>query len=160
MRRIVFLVADTVNVLAATCALILALLGTADVIGTFFFNAPISGTVEYSGMLLACLFFLGMSATVRGRNEISVDVLLNALPDSARRVVGGVNRIASVFFLGVLSYATWGLTIHSYERATVATGAQGFRLWPFEAIAATGASIAFLCLIARLFQRDTGEEET
>ena len=73
---------------------------------------------------------------------------------------GGVNRVASVFFLGVLSYATWDLTIHSYERATVATGARGFRLWPFEAIAATGASIAFLCLIARLFQRDTGEEET
>jgi len=159
MKRVVFRLADTANMLAAACALILAALGTADVIGNFAFNAPILGTKEYSSVILACLFFLGMAAAVRGETEISVDVVLNALPGRTRRIVEAFNRLATTFFFGVLTYLAWKLVLHSYAKGTFTAGSEGFRLWPFEAIAAVGATIAFLCLIVSLLPRGRGEGE-
>lgn len=151
MVQLIHRLADGASLVAALCAMALATLGTADVIGTFFLNSPISGTVEYSSVLLACMFFLGMSAAVRGRDEISVDILLNALSERPRRIVELFNRLASLIFFGVLAYVTWGLTVHSYEKGVVTTGASGFRIWPFEAAAAIGVSVALFCMIVKMF---------
>lgn len=159
MKRVVFLLADVANMLAAACALILATLGTADVIGNFVFNSPILGTKEYSSVILACLFFLGMAAAVRGDTEISVDVVLNALPSKPRMVVEIFNRLATTFFFGVLTFLSWRLTLHSYQKATFTGGSNGFRLWPFEAAAAVGVTIALLCMIAALLTGGRGEKK-
>lgn len=159
MKRVVFRLADVANMLAAVCALILAILGTADVIGNFVLNSPILGTKEYSSVILACLFFLGMTAAVRGKTEISVDVIVNALPARPRRFVLFFNWLATTFFFGILTFLSWRLTLHSYQKGTFTSGSEGFRLWPFEAAAAVGVTIAFLCLIVALPAGSPSEEK-
>src|SRR5210317_2104758 len=90
MKLLEFL-ADKAGFLAAIAALALALLGTTDVLSLMLFNKPFVGMVEYSSMLLVCVLFLGMAGAVRDGDNISVDILLNALGPRARRVVERFN---------------------------------------------------------------------
>ena len=142
-------ISDKAGVLAALAALALATLGTLDVLGMALLNAPISGTVEVSSMLLVCVFFLGMADSVRSGDNISVDLLLNALSGRKRRVLEVINMAFTFVFLAALTYLSWRLALESLGKGDVMSGAMAFRLWPFKMLAALGATLATVALLVR-----------
>ena len=149
MKLLEFL-ADKAGFLAAIAALALALLGTTDVLTLMLFNKPIVGMVEYSSMLLVCVLFLGMAGAVRDGDNISVDILLNALGPRARRAVERFNGFCTLVFFAMLTYLSWKLALHSIDTGNVMSGAVNFKLWPFKLIAALGATLALIALVVQL----------
>ena len=150
MKLLEFL-ADKAGFLAAIAALALALLGTTDVLSLMLFNKPLVGMVEYSSMLLVCVLFLGMAGAVRDGDNISVDILLNALGPRARRAVEWFNGLCTLVFFVMLTYLSWKLALHSIDTGNVMSGAVNFKLWPFKLIAALGATLALIALVVQLF---------
>ena len=88
--------------LAAIILFILMLLGTADVIGRYFFAAPIPGASELIELLMAALVFAVFPVVTAERQHIMVD-FFNGSPQTARikAVIGGVVVAAC---LGLLAY--------------------------------------------------------
>ncbi len=156
--RILDFLADNAGFLAALAALALALIGTADVLSMLFLNAPIVGTVEFSSVLLVCVLFLGMAEAVKGGDNISVDILLNALPPRWRQRVTLFNGFCTLVFFAMLTYLSWKLALHSLDKGDVMGGAINFKLWPFKLVAACGASLALIALIARLLPPSSNHE--
>lgn len=144
-------------VLASIAAIILALLGTLDVIMITFFNSPIVGVVEFSSMLLVCVLFLGMAEGVRGGENVSVDILVNALKGRARRALVTFNRVCTLLFFLLLAYLGWKLALDSFAKGDVMAGAINFKLWPFKLLAALGATLALIAVLARLLTRNSSE---
>jgi TRAP-type C4-dicarboxylate transport system permease small subunit len=149
MKLLEFL-ADMAGFLAALAAVALALLGTADVLSMMLLNRPIVGTVEFSSVLLVCVLFLGIAGAVRDGDNISVDILLNALGPRARRAVERFNGFCTLVFFVMLTYLSWKLALHSLDKGDVMSGAVNFHLWPFKLIAALGATLALIALVVQL----------
>jgi TRAP-type C4-dicarboxylate transport system permease small subunit len=135
-------------VLAAAAAAILVLMMTltfCDVVGRYFFNAPVFFTIELTQLFMGLIVFLGLALTTLRRGHVTVDVIVAVLPPAAQRVA---EMIASVCMLGVLGLLTWLLI----DRAATNI-ADGLRtqllylpVFPFALAMAVGAGAA--CLIA------------
>lgn len=154
--KILAMIGNQAGILAGVAVLFLAVLGAADVVLITFFNAPITGTVEISRVLLVSILFLGMADAVREGDNISVDVLLNALGPGARRWVERFNRLVTVIFFAVLTYLSWKLALKSWNQGDIMAGAINFRLWPIKTLAAFGATLALLAQVSRLFMGEPG----
>ena len=63
----------------------LMFLTAADVIGRFFFNKPITGTYELTGLLLAVMIFFSLGAGQLQRNHIEIDFLQNGCPKETNK---------------------------------------------------------------------------
>ena len=157
MKLLDFL-SDKAGFFAALAAVALALLGNADALSLYFLNKSIVGTVEFSKVLLVCVLFLGMAESVRAGGNISVDILRNALGPKGRRLLDMLNGLCTLVFFAMLTYLGWKLALNSFEKGDVMAGAINFKLWPFKVIAALGANLALVAVIARLLssQRDEG----
>lgn len=95
-------------VLAAGAVLFgLMLLTTVDVVGRYFFNAPVQGSAEATEILLAVIVFAGIpAAAVRGEH-IRIDILEHLLGERARRVQTIVGDLFAAFVMGVMAWRLW-----------------------------------------------------
>jgi TRAP-type C4-dicarboxylate transport system permease small subunit len=77
--------------LAALILFVLMVLGTADVVGRYFFSAPIRGASELIELLMAALVFAAFPVVTVERAHITVDLFrASARLQSLKRRVGGV----------------------------------------------------------------------
>lgn len=150
MKRLLDTLAGAASILGALAALCIAILGTADVLMTQLFNRPITGTVEFSSMLLVGVLFLGMAGAVRKDDNISVDLLVNALPPRGRFTLNVINRFMSLVYFGILTYLCWRLALDSMAKSDIMAGAIHFKVWPYKLLAALGALLATLTLAAKI----------
>ncbi len=144
--------AEKSGTLSAICALIMAGLGTLDVVAMSVFNSPITGTIEFSSMLLVSCLFLAMPMAAKDDDNISVDLLINAVPASFRRLLSAFNNICTIGFFSILTFLSWKLALKGWDKGDVMTGAINFQLWPFKMLAAVGATLALMTLCARLIR--------
>jgi TRAP-type C4-dicarboxylate transport system permease small subunit len=91
-----------------------------------------------------------MAGAVRDGDNISVDILLNALGPRARRAVERFNGFCTLVFFAMLTYLSLKLALHSIDTGNVMSGAVNFKLWPFKLIAALGATLALIALVVQL----------
>ena len=85
----------------------LMLLTTADVVGRYFFNLPILGTVELTQQMLAAVVFLSLPVACWREEHVSVDLL-----DAMRQMI--VNLIIAVA-LWVIATRVWALGVRAFE---------------------------------------------
>lgn len=67
--------------------LVMLLLGTADVIGRYVFNNPISGTAEIFEILLPGIVLLSWAYIQREKSHITVDIIFNRFPPRFKAIV-------------------------------------------------------------------------
>lgn len=119
-------------------------LGAADVIGRYLFNAPIIGTMERGQVLLALMVFLGWGYTQIKRGHVNVELFISKFPP---RVRAGTNFATTLLMLVFFALVVWQSTIMALE--THKTGEVIYVIhWPmapFQLFVPIGG--VFLCLI-------------
>jgi TRAP-type C4-dicarboxylate transport system permease small subunit len=98
----------------------MAAVTVADVAGRYLLNAPLPGSYELIGLLLAVTVFAGLPLATLRREHVVVDVLDHLLP---RWLVAAQSRLTSLFAaaaLGALAWQLWerGLRLASENAAT------------------------------------------
>ncbi len=66
---------------------VMLLVSTADVLGRYFFNSPLSGSQEVSEILLPGVVLLGWAYAQRFKAHVSVDILFNRFPPRSKAIV-------------------------------------------------------------------------
>jgi TRAP-type C4-dicarboxylate transport system permease small subunit len=66
---------------------VMLLVSTADVLGRYFFNRPLSGSQEVSEILLPGVVLLGWAYAQRFKVHVSIDILFNRFPPRSRAIV-------------------------------------------------------------------------
>lgn len=142
-------VSKVMNVIGICSLGVLMLLITSDVIGRFFFNKPISGTVDIAqySMIIAVYFSVAYCAVAKG--HVSVDMLVSKLPGRLQDIIGvftGLASMALFFFVG------WGAVeqlMRSISRNET-SWTVNIPTWPFRLALLAGILMLFLVLLIEI----------
>lgn len=135
------LLQNTLGVGAALLLFCLILVTCVDVVGRYFFSAPLSGAFEMTELLLAALVFMALPLTTERKEHIEVDLLGMALGPQSQRLLSAFGGLFSAALLATLA---WRLASHAYASAEdeAVTNALAIPLAPFGYLA------AFSCLVS------------
>ncbi len=78
-----------------------------DVIGRYLLNAPLPGSYELVGLLLAITVFAALPLATLGREHVVVDVLDHLLPPRLVALQRAVTEAAAGAVLAVLAWQLW-----------------------------------------------------
>ncbi len=119
----------------------LVLITCVDVVGRYFFSAPLTGAFELTEILLAALVFMALPLTTERREHVEVDLLTAFLGRGADRLL---SAFAGLFSAALLATFAWRLASHALKAASdgAVTNSLAIPLAPFGFLA------AFSCLVS------------
>jgi len=129
---------------SAACLVALMLLTFGDVIGRYFFNAPITFTVELTELVMGLVILLGLGLTTLKEGHITVDIITRILPLPVQFALAAFSRLCVVGFLAVVTWQLYLQSVQVYADGLY-TQILGMPVYPFAAIMTVAA--AFGCLI-------------
>ncbi|MFC1883256.1 TRAP transporter small permease [Thermodesulfobacteriota bacterium] len=88
----------------------MTVLTTADVVGRYFFNSPITGALEVTEFMVLILIFSFLAYTQSQKTHVSVDLLVAIFPEKIKKYIKIFNHLVC---LGLMSLITW----MGYQRA-------------------------------------------
>jgi TRAP-type transport system small permease protein len=148
LDRILYSVSRGLAVIGAVALVIMMLVTVVDVCGRYFFNKPVVGGWELTGLLLVWAAMFGIAYCQIEKSHIRVSFLLERFPrrmqniiDSLAYLIGGVG-----FFL--ISWQSFVST-----KGLILAGDGGLSstmhivLWPFRGALAVGAAMAAIILL-------------
>ena len=98
--------------IASLSLVAMMLITVVDVVGRYFFNAPLSGSGEATELLLAVTVFAGISLAAASGEHIRIDLLEHVLSSRVQRWQHLVGAVASA---GVLAFLAWRLWLRGAE---------------------------------------------
>lgn len=131
---------------------IMAVISTVDVLGTAFFNKPVTGAFEMAGEALAVVVFLGLLQTQILRAHITVDLLTERLRGIPSRVLDVLATLAMTLAIGMIALQTWPQMMESWRIGELAPGAFSFPVYPIKTLVCLGATGAFLVAALQTLQ--------
>ncbi len=127
--------------------LLLAVLGTTDVVWTYLFNRPIPAATEFAAAILPATITLALAWSQRQRAHIDVDIVVAKLSSSWQNLSEVLSILAGLAFFLLLLYGAVELALESWSISETAVAAVQFPVWPMKAAFAAGAAIGALeCL--------------
>ena len=97
---------------AGLCLLGLMLITFTDVVGRYFFNAPLVFTVEIVELGMGLMLFFGLAITTLNRGHISVDLITGFLPLRARVMLASFSALIAVGFFGLIAWRLWDRAVN------------------------------------------------
>lgn len=130
---------------------LLMFLTTFDVVGRYFFNKPITGTYELTGLALALMIFFSLGSGQLSKDHIEIDFLTNMMPEKVQQ---GLKAVASLVLFTLMALTTWQL--YEYMMRTLQggelSGDLGLPLYIFIALTAVGGLAFTLTYLLDAFQ--------
>ena len=118
-------------------------LGAADVLGRYFFNRPIRGTLELSSVMMGAIVFLCWGLIQRNNGHVKVELLVAHYPDRQRTIVDFCTHLMSLVLFAMCTWQSIQIAITAYQESRVLP-TLGIPTAAFYALVPIGA--AFLCL--------------
>ena len=142
--------------LGATVLFLMMLLTTWDVASRYLFNSPVLGALEITEFLVVTVVFSFLGLTQQEKAHVSVDLVVGNLPARCRRVIGFINRLASLAVLGLITWMTLERAIELMHLEEY-SGTLHIPVAPFVFLVALGCGAMCLELARQMFK--SGREE-
>lgn len=145
------------NAIAGIVLMILMILSFCDVAMRTFFNQPIQGTYEVSGLLCVLIIGLALGSTQLAKSHIRVDILLLFMPEKGRNRLEFIIDLLCFIMSLIIGWQSW---LYASSLAAVGEGSQTQKipLAPFEYVVAIGFFVLALVLLYNLIMRAKGRE--
>jgi TRAP-type C4-dicarboxylate transport system permease small subunit len=123
----------------------------------YVFNWSIPDSYDLGRNLLGILIFWGIAVTGYRGEHITVDLLWNAAPAPARRLLARFDDAVLAFAMAALA---WTMAMKTLDTKTSGEASYDLNLplWPFQAVAWLGFASGFLLALVRLFQPTQGRK--
>lgn len=148
-KTLTFITEGTVSI-AAVVALLVALVGTIDVLTTRVFSQAIPGAFELSEAGLVLMVFLGLAIVTKEGGHIKVDILVNRMNKRWQSICGVFGLLLTTGFLGLMTRQMWSLALKSWNINEMATGLLPFPIYPVKIAALLGLATATIEAFRRL----------
>ncbi len=104
--RVLSFLSSSASAIGALCVVLMMLHVTADVLGRFLFNAPLTGTIVIvAHFYMVILVFIALGVAEEKRAHISVEIVSDLLPRPAQ---SGLSVIAGALTVAVISLVMIG----------------------------------------------------
>ena len=145
--------------LIGVCAIpLIAIVVTADVIGRYFFNHPISGALDLSELLLVVVVCSALAYTAAVRGHMSVDVVTSRLSPRMQALLSVLTGLTGLPVLWLLTYYAAREGINTYSSG-LETSILHMPIYPFKFVVAIGffaLSLELTCQWLRSIERLLG----
>lgn len=139
------------TVIAAISLFAIMALVVADVFMRYVLNSPFSFTYDLIGLyLLASVFFLTLSDTLRVHAHVGVDILLTRFSPAGRRLSEIVAALTGLFVFVLISKVGFDRALENYEQHDVLSGAIAWPTWISAALVPFGCGVLVLRLLLQL----------
>jgi TRAP-type C4-dicarboxylate transport system permease small subunit len=138
--------------LAGTALVLMAIIGTADVVGSQFLGLPVPGTVEIGSSLMVLGIALGLPMAQYDRRHVRVEIIVDRLPRPIRRVLDIVAQLCLALMLAGIAWMGWRMFLNSIATKEFAQGLIEIALWPARLALALGATLAVVQTIVLLLR--------
>jgi TRAP-type C4-dicarboxylate transport system permease small subunit len=140
---------NTLCYIAVAMLAMLMLLGASDVIGRYFFNKPIKGTLEISEILLAGIVLFGLAYTSSIGRHVRIDTFVLLLSPRLQAIVGCAISFLSLIIFFLIGWQGAELALQSWERRRT-TDVFIVPIAPFQFFVSIGAFAVCLELILQI----------
>lgn len=103
------------HVLAAIWLCIIAVTIVVDVVGRFFFNAPLTGTAEIVANSIVAIAFLQIPFAIRTYGMLRTTVVMERLGAGGRRIFNVVTYLVGVAVFATIAWASWDSMIFAWS---------------------------------------------
>jgi TRAP-type C4-dicarboxylate transport system permease small subunit len=95
------------NYISVIIIFLTALWITADVVGRYFFNSPIPGTVELVETGILGIFFFGITYTLQQGRHVRTDVLVRHFPPAVVNLCSALGCLIGAFIFAIVCQFGW-----------------------------------------------------
>jgi TRAP-type C4-dicarboxylate transport system permease small subunit len=142
--KIIRIVSRLLGYIAAVILGFMMILTVVDVFFRYVLNAPLTGAIEMSELLMVVLVFPALGWIAIERSHIRVDLLVSTWP---KRVQFIVEIITLLLALGTYAYITWQSILESME-ANMATSLLSIPEAPFHWVMTAGFFMLCLAIVS------------
>lgn len=146
--------------LAGSALILMALIGTADVIGSQFFGRPVPGTVEIGASLMVAGIALGLPMAQYSRRHIRVEIIVDRLPPRLRAALDIVAQLCLALMLAGIAWMAWRMLLTSIATKEFSQGLIEIAMWPARLALALGATLAVVQTIVLVLRPEHAEAAT
>ncbi len=138
------------TIIGSSLLFLMMLVRVVDVVGRYFFQSPLHGADEATGLLFLCVIACAFSYTQKEHKHIRVEVFTEHFSGKVRKVLDVVNNLISVT---IFSLVTWQLSeaarkfILNLQGGSPITEDLLLPLFPFYILLAFGFAIYTLLLL-------------
>lgn len=130
--------------IATVCLVMMAILGTADVLTLNLFGIPIPSATEMISAMMPIAIMMAMSYTQITRSHVKVDLFNKHFSPIALKTINALSLLAGLLVFGLMSWGAWQLAFNSYAVDERAVAALRFPIWPIKIIFSFGITICAL----------------
>ncbi len=156
--RVLSALAKLSSLIGTICVILMMLHVTADVVGRYFFNAPLPGTiVVVANYYMIVLVFIAIGVAEEKRAHISVEFVTDLMPERVQTgfsVFSGVMTVAVITVLMIAGYTE--ATKKTDIGATMEQGSQMIEIWQSYWAIPVGAGLMVLIAAYRVITTVTG----
>lgn len=117
------------SIISAISLLAMTLITAVDVFGRWLFAKPLFGAYELVGTLLVIAGPFSMAVTQIGKRHISINLVVDLLPQGLKKVLYSVGLLADLFIFGMITIGLGVLFFIYWQRGLAAVSPElGFRL--------------------------------
>ncbi len=142
--------------IAAVFIALMAIVGTADIIGTSALGHPVPSALEVSEVALVIVVFTGLAAAQMKGSHITVDILSGRFRGLLKTLSQAASLIAAIAFFGTIAWFGWLEALHSWDINEYASGGTPIPIFPGKFLLAFGCTIATLESLRQLLRTLTG----
>ncbi|MEC9344380.1 MAG: TRAP transporter small permease, partial [Pseudomonadota bacterium] len=124
--------------------LLVALLGTADVILINVINQPIPSAIELAAAGHVVIIFLALAAIQNRHSHVRVDIFLGFMNPKLRVLAEGFTLLVGMTVFFVLGWESSRMTLHSVAIREIASSQIQFPIYPVKIALTLGCAIAAL----------------
>ncbi|WP_138472372.1 MULTISPECIES: TRAP transporter small permease subunit [Rhodobacterales] len=139
-------------VLAGMSVALMMLHVMADVMGKYFFHYPVPSTAEVvANYYMIAVVFLSLAWVEAKGSAISVDLIYDAAPAGAQRIMRKIGEAVTLAFYIGLGWFSWDVAIRAWKVNESVDGLWRVTIWPAKFMLPIGIALACLVLLVRIF---------
>lgn len=129
-----------------------------DVVGRYFFNAPMTFGVELIQLGMGLLVLFGLAITTLQRGHIAVDILENLAPASLTKLFAALAALCGLAFVGLIAWRLWDRAF-KFMSDGLATDILFLPVWPVVMLMAFAASVAAVVALVQVLNPSMGRDD-
>lgn len=133
---------------AAVCLVVMAFLGTADVLALNVLGVPIPSATEIIASMMPIAIMMAMAYTQSTRSHVQVDLFKKHFSPAVSSVFDVLALLVGLVVFLLMAIGAWQLAFNSVEVDERAVAAVRFPIWPIKIIFSFGIT---LCALQMLF---------
>jgi len=130
---------------------IMLFLGSADVLGRYLFNRPVSGTYEIFGVLLPCIVLLGLAYAQAERAHVRITMVLERLPPPLQHVFNILTTLIFMVMTVLIGWFGFDLSMRFWDSGKL-IDTIFVPKWIPQLVVPLGALALFLVLLVQLIE--------